>query len=91
MVRARAAGDEAAAAAAELQLIAALLRSQYGPAVVDEAEGCVSVSVDGVSALVDYRAGKVVCVETGLRARLEKSLDRLASVIRPVAVDRPQE
>ncbi|GIL98418.1 hypothetical protein Vretimale_3784 [Volvox reticuliferus] len=91
MIRARAAGDEAAEAAAELQLIAALLRSQYGTAVVDESGGSISLTVDGVSALVDYRAGKVVCEDVGLQARIAKSLERLAVAIRPVGVDRLQE
>ncbi|GIL46993.1 hypothetical protein Vafri_3840 [Volvox africanus] len=90
MIRARAAGDEAAEAAAEVQLIAALLRSQYGTAAVDEAGGSISLTVDGVSALVDYRAGKVVCGDAGLQARISKSLERLAVAIRPVGVDRLQ-
>ncbi|GFR43562.1 hypothetical protein Agub_g4655 [Astrephomene gubernaculifera] len=90
MLAARAAGDEAAASAAELHLIAALLRSQYGPAAVDEARGVINLTVDGAAAVVDHREGKVLCGEAGLRGRIEKSLDRLAAAIRPVAVDRPQ-
>ncbi|PNW75066.1 hypothetical protein CHLRE_12g498050v5 [Chlamydomonas reinhardtii] len=91
MLAARAAGDEAAAAAAELHLIGALLRGQFGPAAVDEAGGLVRLDVDGVEAAVDYRAGKVVCGEPGLRARIEKSLDRLAAAIRPAPLDRPHD
>ncbi|KXZ41549.1 hypothetical protein GPECTOR_400g230 [Gonium pectorale] len=91
MLRARAAGDEAAAAVAELHLLAALLQSQYGPAAVDETAGVVSLTVDGAAVVVDHRGGKVLCAEAGLRARIEKSLDRLATAIRPVAVDRPHE
>ncbi|PNH09617.1 Cleavage and polyadenylation specificity factor subunit 3-I [Tetrabaena socialis] len=91
MLRARADGDEASAAAAELHLMAALLRGQFGPAAVDEAAGSISLSVDGVAVSVDHRGGKVACGEPGLRARVEKSLDRLAAAIRPVAVDRPHE
>lgn len=91
MLRARAAGDETAAAAAELHLMAALLRSQYGPAMVDEGAGLIRLTVDGMGAVVDHREGKVVCGEAGLRARIEKSLDRLAAAIRPVAVEPLQE
>lgn len=45
LTAARAAGDEAAAAAAELHLMAALLRGQYGPARVDEAAGTITLQV----------------------------------------------
>eukprot|EP00195_Chlamydomonas_chlamydogama_P006597 CAMPEP_0202904758 /NCGR_PEP_ID=MMETSP1392-20130828/30978_1 /ASSEMBLY_ACC=CAM_ASM_000868 /TAXON_ID=225041 /ORGANISM="Chlamydomonas chlamydogama, Strain SAG 11-48b" /LENGTH=723 /DNA_ID=CAMNT_0049592553 /DNA_START=19 /DNA_END=2190 /DNA_ORIENTATION=+ len=75
--------DSAAATTAELQLIAALLQAQFGPAVVDEAAGTVEVTVDNQTAIVDYHPGKVICSEEGLRVRLEKAVSRLLEALRP--------
>lgn len=86
---ARSAGDEDAAAVAELHLMAALLRSQYGPAHVDEEEGSIELSVDQLIVVVEHKSGKVICGDAGLRARIERSLERLAAAIRPAPVEQP--
>lgn len=39
--------------------------------------------------LVDHRGGKVECSDPALRARVERSLERLAAAIRPAPVERP--
>ncbi len=61
LTAARAAGDDAAAAAAELHLMAALLRGQYGPARVDEAAGTITLQVGrrgrGVGVAAERQSG----------------------------------
>lgn len=46
---AEAAGDAEAAARAELEAVAALMRAQFGPAKVDEEQGAVHVQVGGLA------------------------------------------
>lgn len=58
-VAALASCDPDALSRAELQLLAALLRAQFGPATVHEEQLAVELSVDGTPVLVDYAAGKV--------------------------------
>ncbi|KAG1655990.1 hypothetical protein FOA52_016318 [Chlamydomonas sp. UWO 241] len=74
-VAALAACDPDALSQAELQLLAALLRAQFGPAVVHEGQLAVELTVDGTPVLVDYAAGKVVCDDEALSSRVDKVSD----------------
>lgn len=85
--RAVAEGDVEGAAAAELQLAAALMRSQFGPTEVDAERQLLHVNVDNEMVLVDYAVGKVHGAAPRLQQRLEKALSRLAEAMRPTSLD----
>ena len=58
--RALADGDAVAAVAAEMALVGALLRAQFGAeAAVDEEAGTISLALDGQEVVVDHKTGKV--------------------------------
>lgn len=85
--QALAAGDVDAVAAAELQLLAALLGSQFGPAVVDAAKQLITVDVDGEVVSVDYRTSKVASDNENLRRRVETAVLRVSEAMRPCPLD----
>ncbi|GAX76939.1 hypothetical protein CEUSTIGMA_g4386.t1 [Chlamydomonas eustigma] len=76
--------DPEALMVAELHLIAALLRSQFGPATVLEEDLAVELQVDGEPVLVDYKSGKVVCDDKMLASRVDKAVGRVMQAMRPV-------
>lgn len=82
-----AAGDAAAAVQAEMQLAGMLLAAQFGPVKVNELAGQIEMSVDGVDVLVDHLHGKVTCESAGLKARVEKVMQRITEALKPCALD----
>jgi len=81
-------GDAEGAVAAEMSLLAALLRAQFGGEVeVDVAALEVRFTVDGVALVVDHRSAKVACEDEGLRGRVERALARVTQAMRPCVLD----
>ncbi|KAK9813025.1 hypothetical protein WJX72_007682 [[Myrmecia] bisecta] len=81
------AGDEDAATAAEMQIMATVLNSQFGRAQIDEAQGLIMVEVDAKHVIVDHKNGKVECSDEALKGRVEKAVQRLVEAMSPCAVD----
>lgn len=84
--KALAAGDAAAAEAAELGILTSLLGAQFGPARVDADQGLIFVEVDGQHVVVNSKSGKVRCADDVLRGRVEKALGRMQAALSPLDV-----
>lgn len=80
-------GDIETAVEAELQLMAAVLRAQFGIAHVQSEMGQVVVEVDGQVVIVDHKNGKVTGEPPGLRDRVEKAVRRVSEAMRPCTLD----
>ncbi|KAL3156673.1 hypothetical protein ABBQ38_000954 [Trebouxia sp. C0009 RCD-2024] len=80
-------GDLDSATKHEMQILAALLNSQFGQAHVDQQQDLVMLQVDQQHVIVDYKAGKVSCSDDALRSRVERAMQRLIEAMNPVAVD----
>jgi cleavage and polyadenylation specificity factor subunit 3 len=80
------AGDAQGAAKAEVGFMAALLGAQFGEAKVDHEQGIIFVDVDGKHVVVNSKNGSVQCVDEGLKARVEKALNRLTAALTPCEV-----
>lgn len=82
-MEALAAGDEEAAAAAEMELAAALLRAQFGPTCIDKDQGVIRVDCDGNIVSVKAATGKAYCADEHLRRRVETAFRRVAEAMKP--------
>lgn len=85
--KALAAQDIDAAVAAELQLIAALLRAQFGPATIDTAAETITLMVDNSRISIDHKTSKVTGGHEQLRQRVEKAVLRVCEAMRPCELD----
>lgn len=93
---ARTAGDKEAAERAELHIIAALMRAQFGPAQVDEETGVIKVQVgahhashplEGLQVSIALHEGKVECADLALSARVDRAVRRMMEALHPVSLD----
>lgn len=84
------ANDEDAVAQAEMEIIAALLSSQFGPAHVDAEQKLVLLQVDckdvvvSYEALLGYEAEPVICSDPTLQFRIAGAVKRVLAAMRPV-------
>lgn len=82
-MQALAEGDEDAAAAAEMELAAALLRAQFGPTSIDETNGVIRIDCDGAIVAVQAATGKAYCDDEHLKKRVETAFRRVTEAMKP--------
>jgi hypothetical protein len=81
--------------AARWRLFQAMLQAQFGPAVLDEAAGSITLggpAGDEAAAasdaeplvVVSLRSGEVVCDDEGRRERVAKALERIGAALCPL-------
>ena len=46
-------------------------------------QGLIFVDVDGTHVVINVKSSKVQCADRGLRARVEKALQRMSSALQP--------
>ncbi|KAK9858462.1 hypothetical protein WJX84_012388, partial [Apatococcus fuscideae] len=79
-------GDTEAAADAEMQIVVALLRSQFGSADIDHQAGIIFLRVDERMVVINMKTREVECPDSSLKDRVELALDRLMTAMRPCAL-----
>jgi len=80
--------DDSSAEKWRLRVVAAMLSAQFGEAKVNEKKATLSLSVDGVDAVVEYRTRTVICDNEAMKQRLDTTISRIDEAIADAAYAR---
>ena len=80
--------DDSSAEKWRLHVVAAMLSAQFGEAKVNEKKATLSLSVDGVDVVVEYRTRTVICDNEAMKQRLDTTISRIDEAIADAAYAR---
>jgi len=73
--------DETSAEKWRLRVVAAMLSAQFGELKVNEKKATLSLNIDGIDAVLEYRTRTVLCDNDALKQRVETTVSRIDEAI----------
>ena len=73
--------DERSAEKWRLHVVAAMLEAQFGKPKVNEKKATLTLNIDGIEVIVEYRTRTVLCENESLRQRLDTTIGRIDEAI----------